>query len=97
VQLALNNIVFEEQSSTTPLHHVLDFATTEAKTKKLLLVIGRSRRLATESHQTELKQIFTEKNSSIGTEIRNTLGDVATAFIAGGVNANILVMQASSR
>lgn len=73
---------------------MVDIATTDAKTKRLLVVVGRSRRLATESHQAELKQILGENNSSIGTDVRNTLGEVATALIASGVNASVLVMQA---
>lgn len=75
----------------------MEFATAEANTKRLLIVAGRSRRLAPESHEIELKQIFDEKSNSIGTDVRSTLGDVATAFVAGGVNASLLVMQASSR
>jgi hypothetical protein len=96
VQLALSRINFEEQSSMKPLHTIVDIASTDAKTKRVLVVVGRSRRMATEFHQIELRQILTENNVSIRSEVPKTLGDVATAFVAGCTDASILVMQAAS-
>jgi len=95
VQLALNRVNFLEESSSRPLHAVVDIASENVKTKRLLVIVGRSRRLATDSHQTELKEILTEKSNPIGFEVSKTLGEVATAFVASGVDANILVMQAN--
>ena len=55
---------------------------------------GRSRRLAVESHAVELKQI-TDENGTTGAaqEVRKTIGDVATAFIAARSYVGLVVLQ----
>jgi len=95
---ALQRVNFSHKSSSKPLHTVLDMASSEvqqASGRTLVVVIGRSRRLATESHQVELRQIVGEKGSISGSDsVPRTLGDVGAALVASGVGASILVTQA---
>lgn len=65
------------------------------KKERLLVVAGRSRRLAVEDHHRELKSI-TEEHSNVGPEVRKTVGDVATALVVSGCKAGIVVLQAAS-
>lgn len=65
----------------------------------MLLVIGRSRRLAVESHHNELAALIKDKDSRHGHkhlsgEFRKTIGDVASALVLGGIGADMLVLQA---
>ena len=63
--------------------------------RALIVVLGRSRRLAPESHQVELRQIVGERGSAGGSEsVSRTLGEVGAAFVAAGTNASLLVLQA---
>ena len=95
---ALDRIDFSYQSSSKPLHAVLDKATSEvqrASGRTLVVVVGRSRRLATESHQAELRQIVGERGLTTSSDsVPRTLGDVGAALVASGTSASILVMQA---
>jgi hypothetical protein len=95
---ALGRIDFSYQSSSKPLHAVLDKAASEvqqASGRTLVVVVGRSRRLATESHQAELRQIVGERGLIAGSDsVPRTLGDVGAALVVSGTSASILVMQA---
>ncbi|KAG2088910.1 Sodium/hydrogen exchanger family-domain-containing protein [Suillus cothurnatus] len=78
---ALSRIKFSEYSSPSPLHHAIQLASAQ---KPVLVVVGRSRRLAGEDHTSELQQIL-EERSSVGQDvISKTIGDPATAFVASG-------------
>jgi hypothetical protein len=98
ITAALRRIQFSHESSPKPLHAVLDKAASEvqrAKGQPLIVVMGRSRRLAAESHQAELRQIVGERGvTSSSDSVPRTLGDVGAALVASGVGASILVMQA---
>jgi hypothetical protein len=65
----------------------------------VMVVTGRSRRLAAEDHHAELRTIVQEHtgrgNNAAGTEIGRTLGEVGTALMVSGVKAGLLVMQAA--
>jgi hypothetical protein len=95
---ALRRIEFTHQSSSKPLHAVLDKAANQvqqAQGRTLVVVVGRSRRLATESHQAELRQIVGERGLTASSDsVPRTLGDVGAALVASGVGASIMVMQA---
>ena len=96
---ALERISFSEYRTDRPLHTVLDLAKAESKKtietwENLLIVVGRGRRMATESHQVELRQIMQE-NISVPTDTRKALGEVASAFVSAKSSANLLVLQAS--
>lgn len=60
----------------------------------LIIVTGRSRRLAAVDHRMELKEMMAERGS-LGGEVRKTLGDVASAFVASSVGSAVLVLQAA--
>ncbi|KAH9065205.1 Sodium/hydrogen exchanger family-domain-containing protein [Lactarius vividus] len=89
---ALSRVTFEELASPTPLHAALRRAGT---LERAIVVVGRSRRLAVEDHHVELR-ILEEEHGAVRADVRKTVGDVGTAFVMAGVNAALLVMQASS-
>jgi hypothetical protein len=60
----------------------------------LIVVTGRSRRLAAVDHRMELKEIMADRGS-LGAEVRKTVGDVASAFVLSGVGSGVLVLQAA--
>jgi hypothetical protein len=63
-------------------------------TTKLIVVTGRSRRLAVENHRRELKELMKE-HEYVGEEVRRTIGDVGTAFVVAGVGSGVVVLQAA--
>ncbi|KAH9038327.1 Sodium/hydrogen exchanger family-domain-containing protein [Lactarius pseudohatsudake] len=89
---ALSRVTFEELASPTPLHAALRRAGT---LERAIIVVGRSRRLAVEDHHAELRMLE-EEHGAVRADVRKTVGDVGTAFVMAGVNATLLVMQASS-
>ncbi|KAH9948780.1 Sodium/hydrogen exchanger family-domain-containing protein [Amylocystis lapponica] len=92
---ALARITFTERSSTQPLHAILEDAARAAQgPARLLVVAGRSRRLAVTSHDAELRALFAERGASLAADVRKTLGEVATAFVAANTNGSLLVLQA---
>jgi len=98
---ALGRMEFLEISTPTPLQAAVDHTTSQSQTaieheKNLIVVLGRSRRLATEDHSQELKGL-TEKNGRIGGEVKRTIGDVATALVVSGCGAGLVVLQAATR
>jgi len=97
---ALSRIKFLEVATPVPLHAVMQNASSllESLTERhsrLLIVAGRSRRLAVANHQQELKE-FMEEHGSVGSEVRKTVGDVATAFVVAGCKAGVVVIQAAN-
>ena len=80
-----------------PLHRMLELAADEASrtSRSLLVVVGRSRRMALESHKRELNQLVSEHNASLRSNIAKTFGDIASAFVVAGGNVNLIVMQAT--
>lgn len=98
---ALTRIEFKEIATPSPLRAVVSEA--EAllnslieKKERLLVVAGRSRRLAVEDHHRELKSIVDE-HSNVGAEVRKTVGDVATALVVSGCKAGIVVLQSANQ
>ncbi|CUA69152.1 K(+)/H(+) antiporter 1 [Saccharomyces cerevisiae S288c] [Rhizoctonia solani] len=99
---ALSRITFIEDESSKPLAEILkrcgdEHSTAATSSKALLVVVGRGRRMAAESHTDELRGIIASVNASetIGGEVRRTVGDVATAFVATGAKASLFILQAS--
>lgn len=62
---------------------------------RLVVMTGRSRRLAVQDHQHELKDVM-DGYGQLGPEVRKALGDVACAFVAAGVGSGIVVLQAAT-
>ncbi|KAG1842534.1 Sodium/hydrogen exchanger family-domain-containing protein [Suillus subalutaceus] len=90
---ALSRIKFSEHSSPLPLHSAIQLASVH---KPVLVVVGRSRRLAGEDHTSELQQILEERGSVGQDVIKKTIGDPATAFVASGCATAVVVLQASN-
>lgn len=63
--------------------------------KRLLVITGRSRRLAVENHRVELKELM-EEFGSVASEVGKTIGDVATAFVVAGCGEGVVVVQAAN-
>ncbi|KAJ3517595.1 hypothetical protein NLJ89_g410 [Agrocybe chaxingu] len=101
VASALTRITFINESATKPLHRVAELAKQEAAIslarsgKTLIVLAGRSRRLAVENLRGELRTLISETGSSISSSVPKTLGDVGAGLVAAGVNASLLVLQAA--
>ncbi|KAH9924338.1 Sodium/hydrogen exchanger family-domain-containing protein [Epithele typhae] len=99
---ALARITFLEASTAKPLHHVVDEATRMCdphaspgvSAPRLLVLAGRSRRMAVENHHAELKALI-EEHGGIVNAVKRTVGDVATALVVAGCEANLIVFQAA--
>ncbi|KAJ3895759.1 Sodium/hydrogen exchanger family-domain-containing protein [Lentinula edodes] len=98
---ALSRIRFQDLSSPVPLHKVIAEANrirsshNSGKTK-VLVVTGRSRRLAVENHAKEIKRLMEEQHShGLGVDVRKTIGDVASSIVISGCAEEILVVQAA--
>ena len=91
------HVEFKYLLTPTPLHAAIQEATAIALSSsgyKLVVVTGRSRRLAVENHSVELQTLMDE-HSHVGAEVRKTVGDVATAFVVAGVGSGVVVVQAA--
>ena len=94
---AFARMAFSEESSRKPLHKIVELAARAAPAHaRQVVVVGRSRRMAVESHHAELQELAA-RNASLGTELAKTLGPVASAFVAKGSGASLLVVQASQK
>lgn len=97
VRAALTRISFQRESAVQPLHRMLELVKGEASRtpKPVLVVAGRSRRMAVESHTTELHQLGVERNASLASEISKMFGDVGSAFVVAEGNVSLIVTQAT--
>ena len=92
------HVEFKYLVTPIPLHAAIQEATAVARSSpghKLVIVTGRSRRLAVENHRAELRTLMDE-HSHVGAEVRKTVGDVATAFVVAGVGSGVVVVQAAT-
>ncbi|EIN12520.1 hypothetical protein PUNSTDRAFT_118323 [Punctularia strigosozonata HHB-11173 SS5] len=97
---ALARVEFVDLASPRPLHAVVQqvaalLPVSVDERARLLVLAGRSRRLAVENHAEELKAMV-EEHGGVNAEVRKTVGDVATAFVLSGLNAGLVVVQAAS-
>ena len=87
--------------TSSPLARAIDLAKAEAalrtssSSKTMIVLTGRSRRMAVESLHRELCGLVTESGSSISAPVPKTLGDVGAALVLTNVNASLLVLQAA--
>lgn len=97
VRAALARISFQSESTAQPLHRMLELVQGETSqtSKPVLVVTGRSRRMAVESHTQELHQLGLERNASLASEISKMFGDVGSAFVVAGGNVSLVVTQAT--
>ncbi|RDX53492.1 hypothetical protein OH76DRAFT_1343339 [Lentinus brumalis] len=94
---ALSRIEFDEVSTPTPLHYLIERALAMSESaaderSRLLILTGRSRRLAVENHHAELKTVM-EEHGGVGSEVKRTVGDVTTALVVSGCQASMIVFQ----
>ena len=100
VKEALTRVEFLEMGTPKPLHAIVGRVNeivdvmSEKKTR-VLVMVGRSRRLMVESHTAELKEVL-RNGKPIGGEARRTIGDVGTALVVSGVKAGVVVLQAAN-
>lgn len=97
---ALARIEWREERVASPLRAVVEHAAaledaTAERRSRLLIVAGRSRRLAVENHHAELRALM-EEHGGVAQEVKKTVGDVAAAFIVTGSKASIVVLQAAN-
>ena len=64
--------------------------------RNVIVVAGRSRRLAVESHDAELARIVAAKGTSFSSSVSKTVGNVGAALVADGTAASILVVQTAA-
>lgn len=97
VSAALTRISLQSESAVQPLHRMLQLVEDEASrtSKPILVVAGRSRRMAVESHTHELCELGKERNASLASEISKMFGDVASAFVVAEGNVSLVVTQAT--
>ncbi|KAJ7130969.1 Sodium/hydrogen exchanger family-domain-containing protein [Mycena filopes] len=100
VRDALSRITFRVQEAREPLHKIVELVDVESAKlsggKDLVVIVGRSRRMAVESHKAELQRLIASKGASIGSAVPKTVGDVGAALVASGSSASLLVLQAAS-
>ncbi|KAG1814783.1 Sodium/hydrogen exchanger family-domain-containing protein [Suillus subaureus] len=93
LRVALSRINFTNLASPVPLHAAIQRA---SMCQRVLVVAGRSKRLAVENHHAELKDLV-EEYRVVGHEVTSkTIGDVATAFMVSGCATAMVVLQAAN-
>ena len=96
-----SRITFHTETTLTPLARAIELAKAEAalrtsgSNKTMIVLAGRSRRMAVESLHSELHGLVTESGSSISAPVPKTLGDMGAALVVTNVNASLLVLQAA--
>jgi hypothetical protein len=91
---ALSRITFVTKGSPQLLHTVAEETTNLVNAgNDVIVVLGRSRTMALESHAAELREVIKEHASPIGASLAKTLGDVGAAQVVMNVHASLLVMQ----
>ncbi|KAJ4479038.1 Sodium/hydrogen exchanger family-domain-containing protein [Lentinula aciculospora] len=93
---AISRITFETIQSPKPLQSVVDFFAekrVQNTGRTVVAVLGRSRRMAVERLDGELRSIMSRRGAAMGSTVKKTLGDVGAALVATGVDASLLVVQ----
>jgi hypothetical protein len=108
-------VTFKDIASDKPLHAALKEAYNLQRENMrrrqaigagagVLIVTGRSRRLAVESHKNEIKELMLADgmgyngevvDSSAVREVKKTVGEVGSAFVGKGVGMGVWVLQAA--
>lgn len=96
---ALSRIQFRVFATPIPLRAAIQEANMQLEAggcaARLLIVTGRSRRLAVENHRMELKELM-EEYGIVGSEVKKTIGDVAAGFVVAGCGVGVVVLQAAN-
>ncbi|KAH9891803.1 Sodium/hydrogen exchanger family-domain-containing protein [Cubamyces lactineus] len=97
---ALSRMTFSEVGTPAPLRYIIKEALSMSQAalderSRLLVLTGRSRRLAVENHHAELKSVMEEHGGGVANEVKRTVGDVATSLVVSGCQASVIVFQAT--
>ena len=93
-------VEFLELGTPKPLHAIVRRVNDivggmgERKTR-VMVMTGRSRRLAVEDHTAELREVL-QTGKLVEGEVRRTIGDIGTALVVSGVRAGVVVLQAAN-
>ncbi|KAJ7068839.1 Sodium/hydrogen exchanger family-domain-containing protein [Mycena amicta] len=95
-----SRVTFRKNDAPQPLHAICELVDAECAVaqnqgRTLLVFVGRSRRMAVDSHKAELASLVSGKGTQIVSALSKTMGDVGAALVASGTNASLLVMQAA--
>ena len=96
-----SRITFHTETTLTPLAKAIELAKAEAalrtsnSSKTMIVLVGRSRRMAVESLHSELCDLITDSGSSISAPVPKTLGDVGAGLVLTNIDASLLVLQAA--
>ncbi|KAI9568525.1 Sodium/hydrogen exchanger family-domain-containing protein [Boletus coccyginus] len=98
LRYALARIHFSDAHTPVPVQASLRHARALRETSpRVLIVAGRSRRLAKESHHGEMKLVSETYRPGVRLEgMRKTIGDVGTAMVVGGSASAVVVVQAAN-
>lgn len=95
---ALSRVVFSDLTHALPVHALLQRARQLREThRRLLVVVGRSKRFVQDGIRGEVKQLVEEYKCGAGHDVvRSTIGHVGTAFVvaAGAQLGGVVVVQA---
>ena len=91
------------ETTSKPLGRAIELIKAEAtlrssssnNNKTMIVLAGRSRRMAVESLHSELCGLVNDSGSSISAPVPKTLGDMGAALVLTNVNASLLVLQAA--
>ena len=90
------------ETTLTPLGRAIELIKAEAtlrssrsNNKTMIVLAGRSRRMAVESLHSELSGLINDSGSSISTSVPRTLGDMGAALVLTNVDASLLILQAA--
>lgn len=111
---AHSRLTFTHRATPTPIRLLIDMLDNDLLVssdsrgsnphagKRVMVVVGRARRLAVQSHQDELSVLFGGKGHVSGTgggsvsEVRKTVGDVGAGLIVGSRSCvGLVVLQAA--
>ncbi|KAK7047841.1 K(+)/H(+) antiporter [Paramarasmius palmivorus] len=97
-EAALGRMTFKDLTTAGPLRSVVQDIDELSSTRRVTVVVGRSRRLAVENHTKELKEISHEHHhhGHVSSDVKKTVGDVAAALMMTGAGAGIVVLQAAN-
>lgn len=101
---ALSRIEFTTLSTPAPLAAAVDLVrgalnpevlTRANRRRRVFAVVGRSRRMAVESHAKELTALLAGKgNAGLTVDVQKTLGEIASAVVVSEVPVGLIVVQA---
>ena len=97
-----SRITFHTESTPSPLTRAIELAKAEATSrssssnKTMIVLAGRSRRMAVQPLDGEFHSLIADSGVSISSSVPKTLGYVGAAMVATNVDASLLILQAAA-